>query len=103
VFEHVVGIRPSQPPRGGAKAIRSVEWHWDRPQHGQGNAGTGFIARGFDLAESQEITGIEFIGPSLLCSINVRAHRFTNLLQSLDSEFNHRGDILLVRGQKVDE
>jgi len=62
VFERVVGIRPSPAPRGVAKAIRSVERHWRRPQHGQGNAGVGFTARGFDLAEFKEATGMELSG-----------------------------------------
>ncbi len=62
MFERVVGFRPSRPPRGAAKAIRSVEWHWRRPQHGQGNVGAGFTARGFNLAEFQEATGIGFVG-----------------------------------------
>ena len=58
VFERVLGIRPSEPPRRVAKAIRSVEWHWRRPEHGHGNDGAGFIARRFNLAEFREAMGI---------------------------------------------
>jgi hypothetical protein len=63
VFERVVGFRPSQHPRGVAKAIRSVEWHGRRPQHGQGNAGAGFTTRGFELTEFKEamVSGLSIL------------------------------------------